>query len=203
MLKWPKEPVPVIPEIPIPKAKLVWIGSLNDPFGFGEEYYLHTINIAIRVQEKGYIPILLTKNSDLKIPAWLKRAGYDGFLGYTITDIVKRPEEPYAPPNEERIEALKVASELGLKTFVSIEPWLPGAKIFPLIEKLSEFTKRIIIGSLNHVKNKPIKEYIKKWPALHYKLEQLRNFGVLTFVKKELLPYCPWQNPSLTEFWST
>jgi len=47
-------------------------------------------------------------------------------VGFTITSLEGIPFwEPYAPGNVKRIEALKKAHRIGIKTFVSIEPWIP------------------------------------------------------------------------------
>jgi len=73
-------------------------------------------------------------------------------VGFTITSLEDIPFwEPYAPGNAKRIEALKKAHEIGVKTFASIEPWIPDiARPQLIIEKLRDFVDRFIVGSMQY-----------------------------------------------------
>jgi len=73
-------------------------------------------------------------------------------VGFTITSLDDIPFwEPYAPGNMKRIEALKKAHSMGIKTFVSIEPWIPDVSYpQPIIEKLGDFVDRFIVGSMQY-----------------------------------------------------
>jgi len=73
-------------------------------------------------------------------------------VGFTITSLNDIPFwEPYAPGNTKRIEALKKAHDLGIKTFASVEPWIPRVT-YPrsIVEKLRAFVDRLIIGSMQY-----------------------------------------------------
>jgi len=73
-------------------------------------------------------------------------------VGFTVTSLEDIPYwEPYAPGNTKRIEALKKAHEIGIRTFVSIEPWIPNVT-YPqsIIMKLRDFVGRFIIGSMQY-----------------------------------------------------
>jgi len=73
-------------------------------------------------------------------------------VGFTITALSDIPVwEPYSPGNTKRIQALKKAHELGIKTFASMEPWIPDVT-YPqmIIEKLRDLVDRFIIGSMQY-----------------------------------------------------
>jgi DNA repair photolyase len=73
-------------------------------------------------------------------------------VGFTITSLQDIPfRQPYAPGNTNRIQALKKAHELAIKTFASIEHWIPDVT-YPqlIIEKLRDFVDRFIIGSMQY-----------------------------------------------------
>jgi len=79
--------------------------------------------------------------------------GHDNVeVGFTITSLNDISFwEPYAPGNTRRVEALKKAHSLGIKTFVSIEPWIPEiTRPQSIIENLREHVDRVIIGSMQY-----------------------------------------------------
>jgi len=105
-------------------------------------------------------------------------------VGFTITALNDIPFwEPYAPGNTMRIEALKKAHEMGIKTFVSIEPWIPEIT-YPqsIMEKLRAIVDRFIIGSMQYC-DVPRSFYAKKLPAL---ISWLKENKIDYYLKKEL-----------------
>ena len=74
-------------------------------------------------------------------------------VGFTITSLKNLPEwELEAPGNVRRIEALKKAHGLGIKTFVSMEPTIPGeTRPIEIMKALGSWVDRWIIGSLNYM----------------------------------------------------
>ena len=105
-------------------------------------------------------------------------------VGFTITSLEDIPFwESYAPGNKKRIEALKKAHSLGIKTFVSIEPWIPDVT-HPqaIIEKLRDFVDRFIIGSMQYC-DVPRSFYAKNLPALTLWLKENK---IDYYLKKEL-----------------
>jgi len=105
-------------------------------------------------------------------------------VGFTITsleDILFW--EPYAPGNTKRIEALKKAHSMGIKTFVSIEPWIPDiSNPQSIIEKLRDFVDRFIIGSMQYC-DVPRSFYAKSLPAL---ISWLKENKINYYLKREL-----------------
>ncbi len=84
--------------------------------------------------------ILITTKSDLVTRDYDIIKGHDNVeVGFTITSLNDLPKwEPEAPGNKRRIEALKKAHDLGIKTFVSMEPTIPEeTKPIEIMEALS------------------------------------------------------------------
>ena len=105
-------------------------------------------------------------------------------IGFTITSLDDIPFwEPYAPGNTKRIEALKKAHEVGVKTFVSMEPWIPNVtQPKAIIEKLRDFVDRFIIGSMQYCVV-PRSFYAISLPAL---ISWLKENKIDYYLKKEL-----------------
>jgi len=105
-------------------------------------------------------------------------------MGFTVTSLEDIPFwEPYAPGNKKRIEALKKAHEIGVKTFASIEPWIPEiTHPQSIIEKLKYSVDRFIIGSIQYC-DVPKSFYAKSLPAL---ISWLKENKIDYYLKKEL-----------------
>jgi len=105
-------------------------------------------------------------------------------VGFTITSLENIPfYEPHAPGNTKRIEALKKAHSMGIKTFVSIEPWIPEITDPQLIvEKLKDSVDRFIIGSMQYC-NVPRAFYTERLPVL---ITWLNEHKINYYLKKEL-----------------
>jgi len=96
--------------------------------------------------------LILTKSPLVTRDYYLIRGHRNVEVGFTITSLEDIPFwEPYAPGNTKRIETLKKAHSVGIKTFVSIEPWIPEIT-YPrsIIENLREHVDRFIIGSMQY-----------------------------------------------------
>jgi len=105
-------------------------------------------------------------------------------VGFTITSLDDIPFwEPYAPGNTKRIEALKKAHSMGIKTFVSIEPWIPEiTHPQSIIDKLKDSVDRFIIGSMQYC-NVPRTFYTERLPVL---ITWLNEHKINYYLKKEL-----------------
>jgi len=105
-------------------------------------------------------------------------------VGFTITSLGDIPFwEPYAPSNKKRIEALQKIHELGVKTFVSIEPWIPEATYpIEIIGRLKDSVDRWIIGSMQYM-GVPRNFYRERLPSL---MRWLEANGINYYLKKEL-----------------
>ena len=128
--------------------------------------------------------LILTKSPLVTRDYNLIRGHRNVEVGFTITSLEDIPFwEPYAPGNKKRIEALKKAHEIGLKTFASIEPWIPDiTDPQSIIEKLRDRVDRFIIGSMQYA-GVPRSFYAKQLPSL---ISWLDDNKVNYFLKKEL-----------------
>ena len=58
--------------------------------------------------------------------------------------------EPNAPPYEERVEALRLAHEAGVETWVSFEPVLYPEDVYKIVKETAGFVDLCKVGKLNH-----------------------------------------------------
>jgi DNA repair photolyase len=118
--------------------------------------------------------------------------GFDIWVGTTLTSVIQIPDEPYSS-NADRIVLLQRAHNLGLPTWVSIEPWLPD-KTYPrqIIEATHEFVDWYVIGRLNYVKRLGYPEI----PKGYYKEEIIKTEELLTS-----LDYSLSQRPCKKGYW--
>jgi len=128
--------------------------------------------------------LILTKSPLVTRDYDLIRGHRNVEIGFTITSLDDIPFwEPYAPGNTKRIEALKKAHEVGVKTFVSMEPWIPNVtQPKAIIEKLRDFVDRFIIGSMQYCVV-PRSFYAISLPAL---ISWLKENKIDYYLKKEL-----------------
>jgi hypothetical protein len=130
-----------------------------------------------------------------------------GWLGQTIVfmnDTDRQLWEPGASPIEDRLRALKVANDAGVRTWVSLEPVIDPAQALELIEHAAPYVDMWKIGRLNHL---PLLE-----PGLRARVERIdwqvfvdrlipvlcSQPGIQYLIKDSLLPYWPADVPSST-----
>ena len=131
------------------------------------------------------VPVqVLTKRADwLNHPAVQKALGYLDLLtvGFSLTGCDDL--EPGASPNDQRIWAMQVLHNAGVKTWASIEPIIDPVKSFEMIERTIEFCDHYKIGILSGKKSYTPQDICRlafKVNALHpksvYWKESLREF---------------------------
>jgi len=136
------------------------------------------------------------------------------WFGVTLThydDVKAKRIEPFAEPPSQRIQALWKAKTMGLKTWVSIEPWIPLLPRPATIESFYEENDRlkdfeeylvdpvelikripkpdlVIIGRLNHISRKYDKVIRKVYKKRFKEVSAyLNEKGYNFMVKKELM----------------
>ncbi|MEA4885057.1 MAG: radical SAM protein [Clostridia bacterium] len=145
-------------EIPKLKTKIesVQLCFTTDPFMYGYDEVgamsmaaikkLNAAGIRCTVLTKGLLPIELAEQSD--------KNEY-GITLISLDEDFRRRIEPGAASYAERIGALKVLSDRGCKTWVSIEPYptpnLIQQDLMAVLNAVS-FTNRIIFGRTNYSK---------------------------------------------------
>ncbi len=141
--------------------------------------------------------MILTKSSlaerDFPLLAQFKNVKF----GMTLTSTKAIPDEPFATPNPQRFETLKKAHDMGIETWVSIEPWIPNVT-FPeqILEASKEFVDFYILGALQYEKRHgyptvPPNFYEEQWLKIQHKFaEPDCPWGFL--LKRELHPRFPY-----------
>ena len=94
--------------------------------------------------------------------------------------------EPKAAIPEERIEALRKAHELGITTWVSLEPVIEPAESIKIIRQTHSFVDLFKVGLLNyHPRGKEI-----DWHKfLQECIATLKQYGCQYYIKKDLRRY--------------
>ncbi len=117
---------------------------------------LNKHKIPCTVLTKGLLP------QELSDP---KKYGRDNTYGITLTSLdeeYQKTWEPGTAPIQDRIEALKLMSNRGEKTFVSIEPYptpnIVDQEICNLLESI-KFVDKIIFGKIHYTREAT--EYLK------------------------------------------
>jgi|GEM_PF-895499 len=136
-----------------------------------------------------HLTLILTK-SDLVTRDYDIIKGHNNVhVGFTLTSLEKNKFEPNSSSPEERIEALKLAKENNITTFVSIEPWIPQiTNPIEIISKTNAYVDYYIIGSLQYSGKEQDKRNIYKnfAPQLFNILQETRK-GY--YLKEELLHF--------------
>lgn len=108
-------------------------------------------------------------------------------LGVTLcfTDDAMRKEwEPNASPVSDRLAILKEAHEMGIYTWVSLEPVINPQQALSVIRKAAPFVDLWKVGKLNHMKSV---ESLVDWKKFSSDVEALLNkFSARYYIKKSL-----------------
>jgi len=178
-------------------GKIIVVSFTGDPYPPVEEQSgLTRMVLAVLGMGKGNRVLVLTKNPRLALRDLdIMREHGDMWLGTTITcldDDRASDWEPVAPPPSIRLEALREAHEAGVKTWVSVEPMIPGytdpAKI---IEDTSSYVDWYVLGSFNYMPQLGVKvdaDGFKRWigEVTAKALDTADRLGKKVHVKREL-----------------
>lgn len=143
------------------KIKTIQLCFSTDPFMFKKndvkELSLKVINL---INSYNIPCIILTKGI---LPKELAKCDKMNLYGITYVSNSKKFQEEFEPkaaPLDERIASLKLLSENGCKTWVSMEPYptpnIVKQDINEILEKIS-FVDKIVFGRLNY--NKMVSDY--------------------------------------------
>jgi len=166
-----------------PPGRIIFC-SMTDPYQPIEAEARLARKVLEVLLDSAFHVLILTKSPLVTRDYDLIRGHGNVEMGFTITSLDDIPFwEPYSPGNTKRIEALKKAHDMGIKTFVSIEPWIPDVT-YPqlIIEKLKDRVDRFIIGSMQYC-DVPRSFYARSLPAL---ISWLKENKINYYLKKEL-----------------
>lgn len=125
---------------------------ITDPYQPVEERYCITRKAIKILHDGGYKVEILTKGG-LRATRDFDLLGEGDAFACTLTfidDVKSREWEPKAGLPSERIEALKIAHEKGIRTWVSLEPVIEPEQTFELIKASYKYTDQFRIGKLNY-----------------------------------------------------
>lgn len=115
-------------EVPSRKSGQVFISSLTDAYQPLEKKYGLTRKLLEILLEEQFPVCIQTKSSLVTRDVDLLKRFNDAEVGFTITtldDSVRKNFEPFSSPIKERLEALKLLQENGIRTYIFIGPVLP------------------------------------------------------------------------------
>ncbi|MCR5162549.1 MAG: radical SAM protein [Thermoguttaceae bacterium] len=170
-------------------SRKILFSFLSDPYQPLEKE-LHLTRQALEIVKTYHLKSqILTKGSyelirdDFDL---MKEAGTE--LGITISfmDDTQRQEwEPAAASVEERVRTLREAHELGIRTWVSLEPVLNAEQGLQVIRALTPFVDYWKVGKLNHMKE--IEQQID-WKKFGQEAVQILNDnGANYYIKNDLM----------------
>lgn len=169
------------------RGKKVLLSFASDPYPAIEKEYELTRKILQLFIVAKIIPVILTKSNyadrDFDI---LKEAG--GIYGATLTFIKEGTHkwEPGAAVPQQRLLNLKKAHEMGIKTWVSLEPVIKPSETLELIDISHEYVDEYKIGKLNYLPE--AKEINWNW-FLQMVIDRLKKYNKKFYIKKDLWEY--------------
>jgi|Deesub1362B_J571_1020462.scaffolds.fasta_scaffold01556_7 DNA repair photolyase len=170
------------------KPGRVLLCSMCDPYPAKIEKRLElTRRLLERLLNTPLHVLILTKSSFAKRDLDIMESHDNVELGVTLTSLTAEDAKCYEPltsPPEDRISVLKEAHKRGIKTFMSIEPWIPEVTDpWKIVQQCRDFVDFFIIGALNY-RSVPHGYYQRELPELVKKLDKA---GVKYMLKRELL----------------
>jgi len=198
----------------VKERRIIVVSFTSDPYPPEELKEMRTRLVLAALEEARWHRVLvLTKNPIYALRDLDVMVGHgDMWLGTTIITLNHTVLEPKAPPPQCRLEALKVAHEKGVKTWVSIEPIIPYIT-YPedIIEATKDFVDWYVLGSYNYcsrIKLPKVNRYIPEngkftkreltvWYNMHVReaIELLKKHSKPFFIKKELKKHLKVQGP--------
>jgi len=152
-------------EIRKKKKGTVWISGVCDAYQPAEEKYRLTGRCLEILIDNGWPVVIQTKSPLVLRDIEIFKRSADAEVGFTITtadERMRRIFEPAAPPINQRIEALGILHEAGIRTYVMVAPMLPGAD--RLADKLRGNTDYALIDRYNyHHADGVYKKYGMEW----------------------------------------
>lgn len=132
----------------------VHLSFVGDPYDTGRQDNSYTRKVLELFREYDHPFQVLTKGG-LNAASDFDLYGPDDRFGVTLTFINledSKSWEPNAALPSDRIDALKLAHERGIKTWVSLEPVVDPAQTLELIEATTEYVDFYGVGKWNHDK---------------------------------------------------
>jgi hypothetical protein len=188
-------------------TKRVLLSFTTDPYQPAERDHRLTRQALQLLNEHGLPWQVCTKNGlqALADDLSLFVAG-GGWLGQTIVftdDTDRQMWEPGASPIADRLKALQIARDAGIRTWVSLEPVINPDQALELIGYAAPYVDTWKIGKINHLhllepELRACVEHIDWHAFVDRLIAALSKPGVRYLIKDSLLPYWPSDIPSST-----
>lgn len=161
----------------------VYLSSLTDPYQPVERKYGLTRKILEILVDNGFPVIVQTKSNLVTRDMDILKGNRSNEVGVTIVTMdenIRKDFEPFASSPEERLEAVRIAKENGLKTYVFFGPMLPSVSDTDVENLLARFKENgvdyIYVDRLNlrpMVWSMVSKVVSKKYPELRDKWRRI------------------------------
>lgn len=172
-----------------------------DPYGPDEEKDKITQQ-AIEILGQNRMQMrVLTKNGALANRDFHLMGKYNVEFGETIIfsdDATRQKYEPHAGTIEERIEAMRTAHTLGLRTWVSVEPVIDPDQALKVIDTLRNSVDVWKIGKLNH--DAELERTVDWRKFVDQVMERMGHYGCRYYIKNELWKYASPQAREMKQF---
>jgi hypothetical protein len=138
----------------LPEDPTVLLSFACDPYQPIEEELKITQKCLELFVQFGVPVQILTKGCKLAVRDFdlLAHSSYNRYavtLTHTDDEVLSRIE-PGASTYQERLSSLRLAKELGISTWVSLEPVIDFNETYKIIEDTKEFVDHYKVGKLNH-----------------------------------------------------
>lgn len=179
--------------------KQILLSFTGDPYPFVD----NTTRTALEILNKyNHKVAILTKGGArcLKDMSVFKAFGDRIKVGATLSFFDEEKSkiwEPGAASPQERIIALKILSEEGIKTWASFEPVIDPDEALRLIAEAAPYLDHIKIGKINGYKD--VESRVDWSSFLRDAVKLCRSFGLKFYIKKSLQPYEQSSGISLSE----
>jgi DNA repair photolyase len=184
-------------EISSIKPQTIYFGMNTDPYQPSEITFKQTRKALELLAERNFSASILTKSGlvmrDIDL---LTKMDSVGFSIAFLDDDVRRLFERRAPPNRERMDALKKIKEAGIETYTLICPVMPFiTDVESLIDLVAPYSDTIWIYKL-HMESKKDRNYLnlksilsKHFPEMEEEYEKIalsRNHPYWIKIRKKL-----------------
>lgn len=135
---------------------------------------------------KSYNITTFEKTYDREIRRFYRDATLTGVENSILRFYCSDSREPYAGTLEDRINSLKKAKEMGIETWVSLEPVIFPEQALEVIDLTKDYTDHYKIGKVSnfYTGNHP------DWRAFTLSaIEAIEKAGKTYYIKKSLQPY--------------
>jgi len=161
---------------------------LSDPYQPLESRF-HITRKCLTIAKKHGIKVdILTKGTFARVSKDFQLMLESGaHLGVTLsfsTDKRRKEWEPKASTVSDRLRILKAAHDLGIFTWVSMEPVIDPTEALDVIDKAHEFVNFWKVGKLNH--NKEVEDSVD-WHRFYLDVRaKLKHYNANFYIKKDL-----------------